>query len=473
MRNLENNKLMYFLSALPGKDIPLFRDYLHSPVFNAKEEPRRLYEHIVHECLQKGQANLDDEAAIASIWPQGDGDKGRLNKAKSALINLFTAFLEFRQWRQEAGRAKVGLLQQLNALGDQSYFEYYYRKLKAELDAAQRLDMPSLTTRLEMELAYMQHRQAFGQRSADSHLDVTQAAMEKVVHGYALRFAFVIANQRMIVGAEMPPWITHHIAQVQFEDLADAPLLEIYYLLYHTHGPSATRAQLHLLQERLLHHAAHCPAQEAMDIYTGTINNFNRYVQHSGETLLDETFAIYQSMVESVIQKQGSGLHRSHFKNIVYLGSRLGKFKWVEKFLDKGLTWLEDEGLDTIRDYNTGVLHFYKREFAAAERCFNRVLADVKDVFDAFDARMFLLMCFFETGDSQGMESLLHSFRMLLDRGERVSSQHKNYYLAFIRVFRLLISTPPHDKNRLQNLKAEVERLGAGAGKVWLLGKVG
>jgi hypothetical protein len=86
---------------------------------------------------------------------------------------------------------------------------------------------------------------------------------------------------------------------------------------------------------------------------------------------------------------------------------------------------------------------------------------------------MYLLMCFFETGDSLGMESLVHSFRMLLERSDRVSEQHKNAYLSFIRVFRKLLGTPPNDQIRLQQLKAEIDLLGQSAGRVWMLEKVG
>lgn len=473
MRNLAYSKLIYFLAALSGEDRVLFREYLHSPVFNHREEPRLLYDHVVKKCLKDPPREMDDRLAIAAVWPGEGGDVARLQKVKNALMTLLVSFLEFRHWRGSGSAARVGMLHQLNALREESYFDQYYRKVKANLDEEEGLDFPSLSARLDLEVALMEHKQQNGIRTVDNHLDASFAAMEKVVHGHVLRFAFVIANQTMIVGGEMPAWVRAHIERLDVEDVADEPLLEIYYLLYHTLWPTATMAQLTRLKEQLLHYAHRCAPQTAMDIYVGTINNYSRYAQASGENLLGEIFETYQSLVETVARGKGLLLNRSHFKNIVHLGSRLGHFEWVSAFLDEGKDLLDAEDIATTLDYNMGVYCFYKGSYKDAERCFNRVMADVKDVFYAFDVRMFLLMSFFETGDSLGMESMVHSFRMLLERSDRVSELHKNLYLSFLRVFRKLLGTPLNDQFRLRQLKAEIDLLGPSAGKAWLLEKVG
>ncbi len=473
MRNLEHSKLIYFMAALEPGDLALFRHYVHSPIFNERDELCRLYAYIVSKCLKKPPREIVDTKAIAYLWPDGAGDATKLQKAKTMLMALLISFLEFRHWQSSPAWAGVGLLHELNRMGDESYFEQYYRKVNADLADVALLDMHSLTAQLDLEMALMRHKHTFGTRSADNHLEVACAAMERVVHGHVLKFAFMIANQKQIVGAEMPQWIIEHIAQISIADVQAEPLLEIYYLLFTTHGPTTTLAQLILLKQCLLQHAARCPMHEALDMYTGTLNNFMRFAQIGRHNLVADIFELYQSMVEAVVKKMGSGLNRSHFKNIVYLGSRLGRFEWVDAFLNEGSAWLEGDDHATTLQFNRGVLHFYKKEFVHAERFFNMVMAEIKDVFYALDARSFLLMCFYETGDSMGMESLVHSFRMLLERSDRVSEQHKNTYLAFIRVFRKLIGTPPNDQFRLQQLKAEIELLFLSAGKVWLLEKIG
>jgi tetratricopeptide (TPR) repeat protein len=282
----------------------------------------------------------------------------------------------------------------------------------------------------------------------------------------------LIANQQQIVGAEMPPWIAAHLANLTLTDVSGEPLLEIYYHLYHSLGHSATLAQLRRLKDLLVTHAAFLPRHDAFDLYTGTLNSFGRFAQRTKADLLEDIFAIYQSMIESVVRPTGRGLNRSHFKNIVLLGSRLKKFEWVEAFLQEGAAWLDGEGHAATIDYNQGVLYFYNRQYTKAERFLNRVMADLKDVFYAYDARLYLLMCFYETNDTVGMESLLHSFRMLLERNDRIAEQHKGYYLAFIKVFRKALGTPPNDQQRMEQLREEADQLTLNVGRLWLLEKI-
>jgi hypothetical protein len=473
MRNLEFSKLIYFLSALPAEEQSLFRAYLHSPIFNEREEPRRLFDFIRKRCLQQPPRELNDAKALPVVWPKGDGDAAKLQKIKTLLMSLLVSFLEFRRWQGKPRFAKVGMLHWLNDVGDESYFDQYYRKIKSELEEAPQLGLEMLSAQFELEMTLLQHQQSFGARSKDNHLLAAQASMENLVNGHLLKFAFLLANQSMIVGAELPEWITDHIRRLRLRDLSPIPLLEIYFLLFATYGEDCTRQDLELLKERVIAHAGQCTRQEAFDIYTGTINNVSRYSKTTGENMLETIFELYQGLVEQVVHKLGGSLNPSHFKNVVFVGSRLGKFEWVAAFLQDCAAWLEGEDAATTLDYNHGILHFYKREFAVAIRYFNRVLVDVKDVFYVFDTRCYLLMCYFETEDIQGMESLAHSFRMLVERSDRVSELHKQGYLAFLRVFRKALGTPVYDAGRNSQLQSEIALLPLSPWKAWLTEKTG
>lgn len=473
MRNLEFSKLIYFLSALSAEEQSLFRAYLHSPIFNEREEPRRLFDYIRKKCLQQPPRELNDAKALPMVWPKGDGDAAKLQKIKTLLMSLLVSFLEFRHWQGKPRFAKVGLLHWLNNLGDESYFDQYYRKIKSELEEAPQLGLEMLNAQFELEMSLLQHQQIFGARSRDNHLTAAQAAMESLVNGHLLKFAFLLANQRMIVGAELPAWISDHIVRFRHEDLSPTPLLQIYFLLFSTSSDDIQRQDLEVLKQLVITHAGLCAGHEASDIYTGTINNVTRYSKATGENMLETIFELYQNFVEQVVVRLGGQLSNSHFKNVVFVGARLGRFEWVADFIVRGAAWLEGDDVPTTLDYNHGILHFYRRDFEVATRYFNRVLIDVKDVFYAFDTRCYLLMCYYEAEDIQGMESLAHSFRMLVERSDRVSEYHKQSYLAFLRVFRKALGTPAHDAGRNSQLQSEIELLPLSPWKAWLMEKAG
>ena len=472
MRKQELSKLIYFLAALDVAERAHLRDYLHSPVFNQKVEPRLLYDYILEHCLKRNIQEMEDDKAVQAVWPDGKGDLARLQKLKSALMNLYLSFLEFQHWQSTPVRSKAGLLHRLNDIHDESYFELYYRKIKAELPKLPQQDMDTFSAELDIEMARLRHKLANGIRSNENHLDIAAKAMEKVVQGQVLKFAFLIANQRHIVGAKMPAWIQAYMANLQYADVEGEPLLEIYFLLFFTMDAQTELDQLNLLKDKLLLHASRWSKHVAENLYTGTLNNFARFSQRTGKNLLGPIFELYQSMVETLYRNGAEKLNRSHFKNIVLIGTRLGQFEWVTEFISEAKYWLEDDNPDTTIAYNTGVLHFYQKDFISAKRFFNRALTDVSDVFYEYDGRLFLLMCYYETHDTLGMESLVHSFRMLLGRSGRVSEKHKKIYTDLIRLFRKMLGIPPNDQFRLQQLKTEIERLPMSPGKSWLLEKV-
>lgn len=205
MRKQELSKLMYYLAAMDVAERNLFRDYLHSPVFNQKEEIQLLYDFILRHCLKNAITEIDDEAAMKTVWPTGNGSQLRLQKLKTALMNLYFSYLEFQYWQNTPAWSKAGLLNRLNDIHDESYFELYYRKLKAEISQIPQQDINTYASILDIEMAMLRYQLAYEVRSKENHLDLASKAAERLVKGQVLKFAFLIANQGQIVGAKMPP----------------------------------------------------------------------------------------------------------------------------------------------------------------------------------------------------------------------------------------------------------------------------
>jgi|GEM_PF-7051291 len=475
MRNVEYSKLIYFLSALDNGGRKQFRDFLASPTFNKQEEPRKLFTYIEKYCLRKTVTEIDDAKALKYVWEGNKVSEGKLQKVKTALLNLYLDFLEFRNWQRKAGRRKVSLLEELNTLEDQSYFDQYYRKAMQTLDRSKEKNLELFRYQLDLEAQRTIFLQKYSSRSDENHFAATSKALENHLVAYVLKFAFVAANQSRIVGEDsFPAWIAACAEGVTLDQVKDHPLLEIYYLLYQTRLPDCDPKLLGQLKTLIGTHAMEFSDMETYDLFTGAINNASRQSKLEERVRLQQLFELYQSMVEVYAIGKEKGLSPWHFKNLVYLGGRLKEFAWVEDMLEQGETLLvaEEGGKELALRYNRGVCQFYQGDFGAAGKSFYNILPDAKDIFYAADARAYLLMCYYETDDSMGMESLVHSFRMFLTRSEKVSEGRKESYLDFMRLFRRVLSTLPKDDFRLQQLKTEIEALRFSAGKSWLSEKV-
>ena len=103
----------------------------------------------------------------------------------------------------------------------------------------------------------------------------------------------------------------------------------------------------------------------------------------------------------------------------------------------------------------------------------NWVLNGYKDVFYGIDSRAFLLQIYYETGNSLGLETLAHSFRMFLDRNKGISPTKRNQYVSFILHLKRLSNIPLRDKERLKQLKNDIlDKSVKGMGTRWLLSKI-
>ncbi len=472
MRKNGYSKLLYLLSLVPASERLRLRDYLHSPIFNKREEPRLLYDHLCATCLVEPILEIDDVAAAGAVWPGETYEDGRLQKLKSVLVQLVLGYLEFRHAERHSATGQVALIEELNELDDARLLPQMYPKVEAALRPTQDLD--ALRLRLTLQTTYMKHLHQHAPRSTENHLPETMHAWEQFSMGQNLQLAYVAANQGQIVGAlQMPDWLLRAVEHISLDMVQDDAFLEIYYWLYHTRLPGAALQDLQRLKALVVSHTPHCTRAVAGDIYTGTLNNFNRQVQLAGVTMLQEVFELYQSMVAVYARSLGGRLHAAHFKNIVALGLRLGEREWVQAFLGKGAEILEMQGedLNLALDYNHGIFHFSLGEYKLAARRLNAVIGNAKDVYYAANTRVYLLMCFFEMGDSLGMESLLNSFRMYLRRNEQVAEGRREVYLSFLKVFGKMLGTPTKDKIRLRKLRREIEGLKSSIGKEWLLQK--
>ena len=300
-------------------------------------------------------------------------------------------------------------------------------------------------------------------------------AIEINITTLALQWAFLTENRNRTRGeAGIAPWMESLIDSLKPEDLRGGILASFYYYLYMTSRDPENNENFDQLKALVLTEAEKLDPMGARDIYTGTINAFLQRRRSTGVGTLEEIFELYQSMVEVVARGKKWGLTQWNFKNIVYLGSILGEFEWVEKFLDEDADLLTDPEADReiVLTYNRGIFKFYQGDHDEAQRCFNQILPVTKSLVYELDCRAYLLMCAFETGDSMGMESQVHSFRMFLTRNKRISEIQRERYSGFIRLYRNLLATPPQDDVRLQKLKTDIGELRFNAGKTWLMRKL-
>jgi len=462
---------MYYLSALSEGERSGFADFLSSPIFNRRTEPHHLYRYLIGRGPLEQQ--IDPVKAWKAIWPGQPYSKNKFAKLKSELLRLLMKYLEFQEWeltRQSSLAFQTSALLKLN---DESFFPGLHQKALRKTQPGENLEIFRERFDLSVQMLAFQNRNH--PRNSVDYLPPTLSSFERMVNAYALKLGYVARNQKSITGSSsISPWLSNLIDRISPNQWQEEPLLETYFLLFSTLVPTPPTKDLHRLRQLVLHIGPTLSAREAFDIYTGTINNFHRQQTIRGRAKTSQLFLLYRSFIDSYVFEKGGQLSPAHLKNLVSLGSRLGEWAELERILgapNLNLP-LKAAEIQQALDYNRGVLRFHRREFQAAEQLFQKVIHTLDDVFYTIDARAYLLMCFYENENTSGMENLTHAFNMFLRRNEAVSGAHKQFYLAFLKVWKHFLHTPSFKKDRLQKLQAEVATLQDSAGREWLMEKI-
>ena len=99
-----------------------------------------------------------------------------------------------------------------------------------------------------------------------------------------------------------------------------------------------------------------------------------------------------------------------------------------------------------------------------------RLLAqtDYDDVFMSMDAKVMLLKVYYEEGEYSALESLLQSVSVFLQR-QNIMGYHREHYKNVIFFIKQLLQLPRASKEKVEELKTQVQQTEPLAERPWFL----
>lgn len=220
------------------------------------------------------------------------------------------------------------------------------------------------------------------------------------------------------------------------------------------------------------------------DLFSYLLNHCIRQINLGNDIFLSHTFSLYKLLFKTGDMLPNGQLSPQQFKNTVVLACRLNHLEWAEDFIESYHPRLSDPQGGWALKYNRAVLHFHQSRYPEAIQCFKEMVQEsAEDVFYGLDARIYLWKSYFEhleqlsTTDIDDMYKLYDSFRLYVDRNEKISPLHQLQYRNFVRLFKkfmkCLEKTDP--KKRMSSLRAfqqKLEETKDVANKTWFKEKV-
>ena len=470
---MNESKLVHFLRLLTTSERKRFREFLDSPYFNRRQDCKDLYGFLEKHFLKK-EAQLGEEKLHTLVYGKGDFNKLKFKKLKVALMDLLTTFIAQVGYEKALAAERRFFLRELNARGEDKHFVRYYNDAKKFLSQSNSpvADIYYEGMLLEEEMDNFLYKKP--ERTTTPHL---KEAMEGLGNSFLIRmmkFMIRAVSHADITGTRQDlPWISQALDFIKANEekqIAIVRVLHTQFLMFsYPEDDEMFRNARQLLREK----AGELSKEDAYNSYTIALNHAAKRLNSGRADYLAVMFALFREMLDNGTILIDGKISVGHFKNIVSIACRLAEFEWASSFMETYKNRIANDYKENAINFNRGVIAFFKEEFGAAERCFNHVLNDFKDIFYGLDARILLLRIHYETGNAIGMESLCHSFRMYLDRTKAISKPRKENYKTFIAMYRRMINLPPRDYERMEKLKTEILETGNKVGwRAWLVEKI-
>ena len=161
----------------------------------------------------------------------------------------------------------------------------------------------------------------------------------------------------------------------------------------------------------------------------------------------------------------------NNFRDYVYIGLALKKYKWVEDFISKYSKELPAEFRDDEVNLSYAKLYI-------AYRHFEKSLSNLKEIRTVnyllyLDSSVFKLCCYYELGKLEEAFLEIDKIRHYLRNHKEIPDVHKEPGLHFVRIYqKLLKANSMPEKTEAGYLEKEVMRIMSISRKDWLVEKI-
>ncbi|MGB1205897.1 MAG: hypothetical protein ACPG5B_09635 [Chitinophagales bacterium] len=468
---MKSRKYIQLLFFLDKKERKQFRLYLESPFFNKRKSILQLFDFIEKYSPTYENKKLTKEKAFLFIFPE---KKYREQTFKNLMSELTRMLEDFLVQQEFAKRKKEHDYFLLDALYKKSADKFFSQKIES-LQAAN----TDFQNAAFYEHQYTLDKFAYGfqvarkSRLAHTNLQNLIKNLDCFYLADKLKYYCVILNRQSIVSDKIDVFLPKEILQyVEKGNFEDIPAVILYYrlLLLLISEKEEEEKQYWNLKKTLEKFENALPLSELQQLYTAVFNYCNKKLKQGKTHFLQEIFDWYRVMLrKGSLITNGQITPYIHFRNIAMAGLRLGQLEWTAQFIEDYESYIAKEFRQNMVLYCRAALFFYKKDYATSLEYLAQF--ELKDFFYYIEHKLLLIKVYFELGEDEALENLLHSFRIYLHRTSNLATHLKQSYHNFTRLTEKLYKAQFTPNFNAQQLHDEIVETSPLTDKEWLLEK--
>ena len=464
---MESTKLLKLISTLNGHEQNRFKKFLFSPYFNQLELPQKFFTEVMK--LLAHQMPLVKE----ELWKQMFGKQiyrdVKFRRICSDTLKLLEKFLAYREIEKDELQLHLHLLQGIQQKNLQSFFPNHYKLIAKHHQLKPNAGADDFYNHFRLEALHNVHLEK--QFSRQQPLRVKEA-MQHLDHFYwlnKLRYSCAMLHYSRISGVQPEISFLNELSSFLSSQKKLPPAILIYHQVLLTMQHPHNQKYFEKLKEGLNEWLQHLDKGTAQELLVFSINYCVRGINSGKLNFLKEVFDLYKLALNFQVLHNNKILSPWDYKNITVTALRLGEDIWAEKFIEKYKNDLPKEERQNAHIYNLAKLNFYRGNFEKVMQQLQKV--EYTDPFYILDSKTMLLKTYFELDELESLDSLVHSFRMLLKRKKLISDEHRANYLHMVNFIKRL-SRKKIKGTELKLIRKEIETASHLADKNWLLQKV-
>lgn len=461
-------KIQHILATISKKDWHWLQKFVQSPLFNQHTAVIRLFE-LFRKKPEWTEKPYSSEFLHKKLFPKTPFEPAKIHHTANYLLRSTEDYLAWDVWWNDSLERQRYLLQACRQRGLDRHFAETLEKLERSTEQQPIRNAEHYRFRYCLVFEDYQHAIQSGGHGHTAQLqplfdwhDVSFVA-EKLKNACG-----VYSHKRLIdIGFDMG------LLPAVLEFVRDRPaLLEHTAVAIYFHGYLALKepnedAHFFALKQLLDKAGLEFPLAELRAVYLMAVNFCIHRINLRQENYLQEVFDLYKAGLESGVFLENSQITRFTYTNIAMAALRLKEFDWAFTFLHRFRDKLPDMQRQGAFAFNLAHYYCERGDYNQAmplllEMDFDEVLLNLR-------AKAMLAKMYWETKETDALESLLASFSAYLRRKRQVSDQQRAAYQNFVRFMRRLQALPPGKKAARTALKEDIAQTALLAEKDWLL----
>lgn len=461
---MENSKLIDLLRSFSARERRVFLEMTASPFFNRNGDALRLAEWL--DGLAPSYAGARRADAHATLYPGEPADEARLNHLMSFLLKLAEDFIAWDAFNKDPQAGNYYTLKALNERGLEKHYKFQLEKTRKHLQKPGQFFYERYAVEI-LEAA------RFARNSPRQFNESVQQATDQLDAFYLLeklrRSCYMFTSQAILA----TPYRLQLVEEVvrftgaQLHTMP-SPAIEAYYRIFQLLTNDDPHDDFQALKRLLDSRGTEFAGQDLVDVYQYAINFCIIQIQKVRENYVQEAFDLYEKGMESGILLEGGQLSPWHFKNIITLALRLKHYDRTEQFIHEYTPLLPTDFQADARHYNLALLFYRLQQSDRALYHLNQV--EFTDIHYSLGAKVMLCQIYYQNGDFDSLESLLHAFHTFLRRNRLIAENTRQAYLNFIQALRKIQRAQPR---QFPVILQEVEQMPLLVAKDWLVSVLG